>query len=129
MSTILELLPETSLGVLFVLLSTARFENQRWIRARSAGLQGSNQTIGAFVDITGALSRIFVIAFVVAYAVDATILEAVVLAALTFAVTIYSFASSWVFGGDNPIVWTVGTIAIWPLIFMLASRVTWFGLL
>ena len=130
MATIMDLLPELGLGILFVLLSSARFENQRWIRARSRGLQGSNQAIGAFVDITGGLSLIFAFAFLVAYAVDTTILKAVVLFVLAVAVgMIYSLVSTWVFKGDNWIIWMVGTIAIWPLSLALVPRVTWFGLL
>lgn len=126
----LELLPETGLGVLFLLLGVARFENQRWIRARSRGLQGSNQAIGAFVDITGGLSLIFAFFFLVAYAVDTTFLKAVILFVLALAVSgIYSFASTLVFKGDNWIVWLVGTIAIWPLSLALVPRITWFGLL
>ncbi len=123
-------LPETGLGVLFVLLSSARFENQRWIRARSRGLQGSNQAIGAFVDISGGLSLIFAFAFLVAYAADTTILKAVVLFVLAVAIsTIYTVVSTVVFKGDNLIIWIVGTIALWPLSLALVPRVTWFGLL
>jgi len=130
MATILELLPEPSIGVLFLLLSVARFENQRWIRARSSGLQGASQAIGAFVDTTGSLSAIFAFAFLIAYAVDTTILKAVVLFILAGAAGIfYTIVSTWMFKGDNWIIWMVGTIALWPLSLALAPQVTWFGLL
>lgn len=130
METILDLLPEPSLGGLFVLLNVARFENQRWIRARLSGLQGANQAFGAFVDITGGLSKIFAFAFLIAYAVDTTILKAVVLFILAGAAgTFYTFVSTWVFKGDNWIIWMVGTIALWPLSLALVPQVTWFGIL
>ena len=129
MATIMDLLPELGLGVLFVLLSSARFENQRWIRARSRGLQGSSRAIGAFVDMTGGLSLIFAFAFLVAYAVDTTILKAFVLFILAITVGfIYTILSTLVFKGDNPLIWMAGTIAIWPLSLALVPQVTWFGL-
>ncbi|PCJ56570.1 MAG: hypothetical protein COA65_10510 [Rhodospirillaceae bacterium] len=129
MAAIMELLPKTDLGILFVLFSTARFENQRWVRARLRGLQGDNQAIGAFIDITGGLSLFFAFAFLVAYAVDTTILKAVVLFVLTGTIgIIYALVSTWVFKGESWIIWMVGTIAVWPLSLALVPQVTWFGL-
>jgi hypothetical protein len=32
-------------------------------------------------------------------------------------------------GGDWPVLWMLGTLAMWPLMVMLAARVSWFGLL
>lgn len=129
MSALTELLPPTSIAVLFVLLNSARFENQRWVRARKAGLRGSNRIYGEFVDLTRYLSWIFEFAFLIAYAVDTTIPKAVALFALAFAVGwIYTIVSSLVFRGDSVPAWIIGTIAIWPLSVALAPRVTWFGI-
>ena len=50
-----EYAPAGSVAMIAMLLSIARFENQRWVRARRNGLQGSSQAVGVLVDVTGTL--------------------------------------------------------------------------
>jgi hypothetical protein len=119
-----------SIVVPAVLLSVARFENQRWIRLRSSGVQGDSPLVGAFVDITGGLSLIFAFFFTVAYAYDFGITSAVALLVVTFlAGILWTAVSTIMLGGDNVFVWMIGTVAIWPLAIWLSTTLTWFNLL
>ena len=54
--------PRMAILIWSVVLSCARFENQRWIRARMGGLQGSSAWFGLFIDATGQIALIFAIA-------------------------------------------------------------------
>lgn len=125
-----EYLPATKLMFLFALFGIARFENQRWIRARARGLRGANELFGAFVDLTGILSLLFVLAFLIAHWYDASLIKTIVLFIISVAsITIYSLISTIIFRGDNPIVWFAGTIAVWAILLFLVPQITWFGLL
>ncbi len=122
-------LPDLHLGLMFILLDTARFENQRWVNARLQGLRGANKSFGLFVDNTGIWSGIYSYAFLIAYMVDASILDAIVLYVLAQIIgLIYTMLSSLLFRGDSLIIWMIGTISIYPIAYVLFSKVTWFGL-
>lgn len=101
-----------------------------WIRARARGLRGANELIGLFVDLTGGLSLLFVLAFLIAYWYDVGFIKAIALF-MTSVVAgfVYSAISTIVLKGDNFIVWLIGTIAVWPILFLLIPQVTWFGVL
>ena len=123
-------LPNTELLVLFICFGIARFENQRWIRARSRGMRGSNELIGACVDLTGSISLLFVLVFLVAYWYDTNIAKSLALLATSVVIGfVYSLISSIVFRGDIFIVWMIGTVAVWPILLFLIPQVTWYGLL
>lgn len=119
-----EYLPPIYLVVLAVLLSISRFENQRWVRARAQGMRGSNQTVGLLVDLTGGLAMIFALGFLGAVAYDFGIIKAVAL----FGVTLVAGMLVSAIVPDNFVVWIVGTVMTWVFAVLLASEVTWFGL-
>ena len=121
--------PHTPVLIWTLVLSTLRFENQRWTRARNRGLRGSSEGVGLFVDLTGALSIVFYVLFLLAYGYDAGWHPAVGLfVASVVGATLTSIVMGAIFRGDNLGVWMVSTIAIWPAAFFMSRLVTWFGL-
>jgi len=122
-----ELFPSPSTAVLFLIYTAAHTENQRSRVARKRGLQGSNELFGTFADISGFFSIIFSLVFFIAYWYDTGISSAGALLILSIVIAIiYHLISASIFG-DSFIVWMAGTIAIWPMMFALIPRVTWFG--
>lgn len=120
--------PSASVAIPAILFSTARFENQRWVRMRIAGKRGVSALAGLFVDASGAISLIFGIAFLVAYWFKIGWKPVVGLVVISQAIGIlYSIVSTPIFRGDNLFVMLIGTIAVWPLMVWLAAQVTWFG--
>lgn len=125
---ILTYLPPLNLLILFCALNVVRFENQRWIRARQAGMRGRNWVGGFFVDLIGFSSMIFYYMFLISYGLDNEIWSAVLLVIVaSMAGLLASTIFTSLFGGDNPIVWAISTVAIIPLQILLFSEVTWFG--
>ena len=123
-------LPDPQLLVLVLLFSIARFENQRWIRARRAGLMGSSEMVGVIVELTGIIALLFGVAFLIAYWYDTDIIKVVVLVAASIVVGLaYAALSGMILKRDSLVLWMLGTVAVWPLGFALAAKVTWFGLL
>ena len=125
---VLAYLPNWSLLGLFCALNVVRFENQRWIRARKAGMRGSNKVGGFFIDLIGFTAIIFYYMFLLSFSLENGIWSAVLLfiiASMAGLLTSIIFTS--IFGGDNPIVWAISTVAIIPLQLLLFSEVTWFG--
>lgn len=127
-NSILTYLPPSNVLILFCLLNIMRFENQRWMRARQAGLQGSSVLSGFLVDLIGFSSMIFYYVFLISFGFDNGLWSAILLFSIA---SLIGFASmipmNFIFGGDNPIVWALSTIAIIPLQVILFSHVTWFG--
>ena len=122
-------LPDTTIAVLSVLFSMARFENQRWIRARLGGYRGGSQLSGLIVDMTGPLALLFAVAFLVAYGYDTSVQQAVGLLVITLVGgMVGSTALGAMLGGDRIIVWLLATLFVWFLAFGLAAHVSWFGL-
>ena len=128
MNSILTYLPPSNLLILFCLLNIMRFENQRWMRARQAGLQGSSVLSGFLVDFIGFSSMIFYYVFLISFGFDNGLWSAILLFSIA---SLIGFASmipmSFIFGADNAIVWAISTVAIIPLQVILFSHVTWFG--
>ena len=128
MNSILTYLPPSNLLILFCLLNIMRFENQRWMRARQAGLQGSSVLSGFLVDFIGFSSMIFYYVFLISFGFDNGLWSAILLFSIA---SLIGFASmipmTFIFGGDNAIVWAISTVAIIPLQVILFSHVTWFG--
>ena len=92
-------------------LSIARFENQRWVRARSRGLRGASAWVGFVVDITAIAASVFGVTFLVAYGYDAGWKLLVGLVVVTFlSTTIYSFVSAIMFRGDSLSLWMLGIL-------------------
>jgi len=123
-------IPSYKLALLYSLLSVARFENQRWIRQRMAGIQGSSVAGGLLIDATGFFSMIFSFGFLISYGYDIGIWHALILYFIGFVI---SFAVSAlitvIVKGDSLIMWIIGTLAIYPLAILLIPKVSWFGLL
>jgi hypothetical protein len=136
--------------VLYTSFMVAQWENQRWVRARTRGMRGSNEMFGFFVDGTGFLSMIFGFVWIIAYAFDAGWRKAVGLFAVSWtAMFVIGMALSTCvalckrmfqsdlsrrldgdeMGGDWLLFWIAGTIAVWPLMIILTRRVSWFGLM
>ena len=123
------LLPDLHLWLIFIVLHIARFENQRWVRSRLQGLRGESESFGLFVDLTGLWSGAYSLVFLIAYMVDASILDAIILWVLAEIVCfVYVKLSFLVYIGDSVLMWMIGTISIYPIAYVLFSKVTWFGL-
>ena len=122
-----ELFPSPATAVLFLLYTMAHTENQRSMVARKRGLQGFNELFGTFAGVTGFFSIIFSVVFFIAYWYDTGISSAGALLILSIVIAIiYHLISASIFG-KSFIVWMAGTIAVWPMMFALIPRVTWFG--
>ena len=117
------MVPETHLIIAACAFSIARYENQRWIRARMHGMQGANKWLGLVVDLTGLAGHAFNFLFLAAYLYDFGWAKALSFAAIVFAL---SFVS--VFSRDRFWKWILGTAAIWPIMIYLGFQTTWFGL-
>lgn len=53
--------PTTAILIWSIVFQCARFENQRWVRARRGGFQGANVSFGNFVDATRDVALFFVV--------------------------------------------------------------------
>lgn len=120
-----QFIPPSYLATLASAFHVSRFENQRWTRARARGLVGASEGAGLLVDFTGSIAWFF---------------SKVILFALWFDIgwqqTLGLFLISqlalncWLLiKGDSLFRWVTGTILVWPLMFLLAWAVTWFGYL
>ena len=110
-----QFIPEGWLIAIYCLFGIARFENQRWVRARNGGLRGSNEGAGAFVDATCWLSQFFGIGFLIWFAVQVGWRQALGLLVIGFGCSLlYALVA-----GDKLWRWVVATLAIWPLMAVL----------
>lgn len=122
--------PPTLVIIISAIFSIARFENQRWVRARMNGFRGANQAFGLFVDTTRSVALIFGLSFLVAAGWQfgwLTIGGLMLIGIVT--TTLWALLSTPLFGGDNLFVWMVGTLAIWPLMVVLSLQLNWFGVI
>lgn len=138
----------TATTILFFVFFIAQYENQRWVRARAGGMRGANEGIGLAVDLSGAAAMVFGIIWLIAYGFDAGWRYAVGLFLVGLSIMVaYSLVSTTIvasvkratmdrpalqfdrMGGDWLLLWMLGTLAVWPLMVLLGTRVSWFGLL
>jgi hypothetical protein len=104
--------------------SVARFETQRWVRARNQGIRGASHAMGFFVDATFGIASTFGLVLLFALIWDYGWRQTMTLILVGIAVTmIWSLLVR-----DNFLIWTVATIACWPLMYLLGHQVSWFGL-
>jgi hypothetical protein len=123
-----QFLPAIGLAIVVTLFSIARFENQRWVRARANGLRGASNSVGIFVDTTAVVAGIVGLLFLAAYAYDGGWKKALGVVGVSFlASVLYSFVLAFVIRGDSLVLWIVGTVAVWPLMAILVTYATWFG--
>jgi hypothetical protein len=116
-------LPDLSFLILWLIFTEVRFENQRWVRARMGGLRGASELAGAFVDLTGLVGLLYAAIFLMAYWYDHGFASAAVLLLLgTFLPLIWTAVIR-----DGLVIWIIATVAVWPMMWLIRSEVTWFG--
>ncbi|MGE0108878.1 MAG: hypothetical protein AB7S81_03825 [Bdellovibrionales bacterium] len=118
--------------ILFVLFDTARFENQRWFRARAGGFRGASKLGGFFVDFTFVFFTWAWWSFVISFGYDHGYLASVLIVAFLFTVGIpITFAVGKLVVRNQAvtaIVWMLSTLSLYPIFWFLAQETTWFGL-
>ena len=121
-------LPDTDILIFAILFDICRYENQRWVRARQLhNFRGSWILLGEFVDWTRIISLLFAIALLISCGLTFGIQYTVgLLIIVVLTGYIYTLVSTLIMGGDNIIMWLVGTIAIWPIGIWLATKLNWF---
>jgi hypothetical protein len=131
----MEFVPPNPALILVSAFAIARFENQRWIKARVSGLQGKSAATGLFIDYTGIVALVFSFVFVVSFGFQfgwkaaIGILVLGLIASIIWAL-ISTLITATMFGTkDSVFFWIIGTLAIWPIMFLLAQETNWFGLL
>ena len=93
-------------------------------------MRGASEGIGLFVDLTGFVSLLFSIAFLIAFTWQFGWPPTVGLIVIFFVAPMaWALVSTLVFKGDSLTLWIIGTIAIWALMFPLGWQVSWFGML
>jgi|GEM_PF-4616370 hypothetical protein len=110
------------------LFDAALFENREWVWARSHGFKGRNETIGFFVDLTGFLATVFYYLFIFSVGYDHGVGTALFIFFSLLGVGLLSTPlSTFLFKGNNPIVWMISTLSLYPLVFFIAPYTSWFG--
>lgn len=135
-------IPTIDLLIIIALFDIARFENQRWYKARQKGFRGANQYYGIFIDSTCLLSFYFYIIFLAAYFYDEGWIRAILLFGITQLIGMFYTSLSTklykqlknvtkepclFYQNDSIIAWFIGTFAVWPLAITLVMYVSWFG--
>jgi hypothetical protein len=124
-----EYMPKTAILIWSMVLSCARFENQRWIRARMGGLQGSSAWFGLFIDATGLIALVFAVTIAALSLYDfgwrktAGLLVVTLLGGWCWA-AIGAFVAGVV--GQLPL-WLIGTVLVYVAAIMLFFQFSWFG--
>lgn len=114
---------KTQIFAAFAAFSIARFENQRWTRARQRGLRGSSEAIGAFVDLTGMIALVGAVILLVWFGFKAGWLQALIVFGGTVATGIaYQLVTGFIYR-DNIVVWILGTLAVYPLLAFLGYMI------
>ncbi|MCA3653874.1 MAG: hypothetical protein IOB85_05965 [Methylobacterium sp.] len=121
--------PDWTTASIAALYNFAAFESQRWIRARLNGIRGASERIGLFVDTTGTIKLIFLIVFMVGYIYDFGFVLAIKLFLIMVLIPLTAVVFlSIVRLADSPLFWILGTVFVWPLMYLLGKRISWFGL-
>ena len=119
-----DLLHAQAIG-LYALLIICSFENQRWGRSQSY----SSSLEAELVENTGLIAMFCQYGFCVAYGWDVSIWSALVLFFSGIVITqIYVLLVGLIAPGDHRVIWIVSSFSIYPVAFLFASKLTWFGL-
>jgi hypothetical protein len=114
---------KTQIFAAFAAFSIARFENQRWTRARQRGLRGSSEAFGAFVDLTGMVAIIGAVGLLAWFGFKVGWLQALIVFCGTVVAGIsYQLLTGFIYR-DNIVVWMLGTLAIYPLLALLGYMI------
>lgn len=114
-----------TLVIAAIIFRITAFENQRWVRYRKNGRQGSSEAIGAFVDLAMPLAGILWGLFLIAFFVDTSFFTALTIFLITFVATII-----WgLISRDNIFVWVISTVVVLPMGIYLLAKTTLFGLI
>lgn len=120
-----QFVPSFYLAALASAFHVCRFENQRWTRARSRGMIGSSAVSGLFVDFSGLVAPLFSKVILLAIWFDVgwqKTLGMFLFSQLTLSIWL-------LIKGDSLFRWIAGTLLVWPIMFLLARTVSWFGFL
>ena len=81
-----------------------------------------------FAIYSGVIAMICQYSFCIAYGWDVSFWSAILLYGCGIVgAQLYVIVSTIILGGDNPLVWRLSTVALYPMIYMLATKLTWFG--
>lgn len=117
------LLPDVTTVIIFLLFSMARFENQRWVKARKSGLKGANILFGNFVDITSLVGTIASYIFLAILWYKTSWKQPLCLYVFE---QIFGILTMFVLGKDSLIKWMLGTFGVWIIGIVLLSRIIFF---
>jgi hypothetical protein len=126
-----EYLPKGVILFWSIVLSCARFENQRWVRARKQGLRGSNEAVGAIIDLTYLIGLVLMVAVVALSFFDFGWKQTVGLIVLTMlAGWVWAAVGAFVAATVTPpALWIAGTVLVYLAVVPLLLQFSWFGLL
>lgn len=113
--------PTGPLFATVLLLGVARFENQRWVRARMRGMRGENELFGQIVDLSFNLGTIAFYVLLGIFIMEFGFVFALSMLASTVVISMIWAALI----PDNFIFWFAGFLATWPLLFWLATYTSW----
>jgi|SRR5262245_53227789 len=110
-----------------IIFNCARFENQRWVRARQGGLRGSNEAVGAFVDLTYWIGLALILTVMALSFFDFGWKQTAGLIGLTM-------VAGWIWAAIGAFIVTplflsvVGTMLVYVAAIPLLLQFSWFGL-
>src|SRR5262249_11060486 len=112
-----------------IILNCARFENQRWTRARAAGMRGSSEGFGLFIDSTGFIGLLLSVTVLALNLFDFGWKQTLGLFVLTMlADWIWVVVGAYV-GRINTLgLWVAGTVLVYLTAVPLLLQFSWFGL-
>ena len=126
-----EFIPKGAILFWSIILSCARFENQRWVRARQQGLRGSNEAFGASIDLTYLIGFGLILTVIALSFFDFGWKQTVGLIVLTM-------LAGWIWAGVGAFVaaivtplflWITGTVLVYVAAIPLLLQFSWFGFL
>jgi len=125
-----EYVPRGAILLWSIILNCARFENQRWTRARQAGMRGSSEGFGLFVDLTGFIGLLASITVLALSLFDFGWKQ-------TLGLFVLTMIAGWVWGAVGAYVgraittlglWIAGTVLVYVAAVPLFLQFSWFGL-
>jgi hypothetical protein len=125
-----EFMPKVLILFWTIILSCARFENQRWVRARQGGFRGSNEAFGAFVDLTYGIGLALILTAMALSFFDFGWKQTAGLIGLTM-VAGWAWAALGAFIAaivTPQFLWVTGTVLVYVAAIPLLLQFSWFGL-